>query len=63
MYACLHDFLPFMIFWQERDAISQALITNLQQQIAALWVDDDDEVEEKEQEGGKDVDVDAADDE
>ena len=51
-------FLPLIAFWQERDAISQALITNLRQQIVALQVDDDDDAKE-EQEGGED----AADDE
>ena len=62
MYTCFHDCLPFMTFWQERDAISQALIANLRQQITALQVDDDDDAEEEEQEGGEDVDDDAPDD-
>ena len=62
MYACSHDFLPLIAFWQERDAISQALIANLWQQIVALQIDDDeDDAEDKEQEGGKDADDDAAD--
>ena len=61
MYACFHDFLPLISFWQERDVTSQALIPNLWQQIIALQVDDDDDTEEEEQEGGEGADDDVAD--
>ena len=46
MYACFHDYLPHIAFWQERDELSQARIANLEQQVATLQVDDDDDVEE-----------------
>ena len=38
-------YLSFVL-WQERDAVSQALIANLRQQIAVLQVDDGDDAKE-----------------
>ena len=45
MHACMIAYLLFAL-WQERDAVSQALIDNLRQQIAVLQVDDEDNTEE-----------------
>ena len=44
----MHDYLPFAVFWQERDVASQALIANLKQQIETLQeMNDDDNTEEE----------------
>ena len=44
----MHDYLPFVVSWQERDAVSHALIANLKQQIETLQkMDDDDHAEEE----------------
>ena len=52
----MHDYLPFAISWQERDAVSQALIANLKQQIETLqeMVDDDHAEEEREDDANDD---------
>ena len=49
MPKCMHDYIIaylLFVFWQERDALIQALIANLRQQIAVLQVNDDDDAEE-----------------
>ena len=44
----MHDYLPFAVFWQERDVASQALTANLKQQIETLQeMNDDDNTEEE----------------
>ena len=58
----MHDYLPFAISWQERDAVSQALIANLRQQIKTLQQMDDDDHAEEEREADEEKD-DADDDE
>ena len=46
----MHDYLPFAVSWQEREAASQALIANIKQQIETLQEMDDDDHAEKERE-------------
>ena len=52
----MHDYLPFVVFWQKRDTVSQALIANLKQQIETLQEIDDDDHAEEEQEDDADDD-------
>ena len=52
----MHDYLPFVVFYQERDVASQALIANLKQQIKTLQGMDDDDHAEEEQEDDADDD-------
>ena len=56
MYACSHDHLPLAVLWQERDAVSQALIANLRQQIETLQMDDDEDHAKEEHEDDADDD-------
>ena len=52
----MHDYLPVVVSWQERDIANQALIANLKQQIETLQEMDDDDHAEEEQEDDADDD-------
>ena len=43
MYTCFHDFLPLVMFVQDRDDTNQARTTGLDRQVIAPQVDDDDD--------------------
>ena len=52
----MHDYLPFAVSWQERDAASQALIANLRQQIETLQEMDNNDHAKEEREDDTDDD-------
>ena len=52
----MHDYSLLLVFWQERDVASQALIANLRQQIKTLQEMDDDDHAKEEREDDVDDD-------